>query len=142
MFTKLKIFDVTRLISQIPRRLLLWFLCLKTLLLLTDDAKNTTFAQTCSNLKFPLTLGFPSGETEIMSIDQDSLTGYLYIGGTSTATELRAAGASKSVFIALFDGLQYLWIKVINDSAVDTFESMSAMGSSSPYLVLYATKFT
>jgi hypothetical protein len=31
---------------------------------------------------------------------------------------------------------------VINDPAVDTFESMSAMGSSSPYLVLYATKFT
>ena len=66
-----------------------------------------------------------------MSIDQDSLTGYLYIGGTSTATELRAAGATKSVFIALFDGLEYLWIKVINDPAVDTFESMSAMGSSS-----------
>ena len=77
-----------------------------------------------------------------MSIDQDSLTGYLYIGGTSTATELRAAGAAKSVFIALFDGLEYLWIKVINDPTVDTFESMSAMGSSSPYLVLYATKFT
>ncbi len=64
-----------------------------------------------------------------MSIDQDSLTGYLYIGGTSTATELRASGATKSVFIALFDGLEYLWIKVINDPAVDTFESMSAMGS-------------
>ncbi len=142
MFTKLKIFDVTRLILQIPRRLLLWFLCLKTLILLTDDAKNAAFAQTCSNLKFPLTLGFPSGETEIMSIDQDSLTGYIYIGGTSNATELRAAGASKSVFIALFDGLQYLWIKVINDPAVDTFESMSAMGSSSPFLVLYATNST
>ena len=110
--------------------------------MLTDDEKNTAFAQTCSNLKFPLTLGFPSGETEIMSIDQDSLTGYLYIGGTSTATELRAAGAAKSVFTALFDGLEYLWIKVINDPAVDTFESMSAMGSSSPHLVLYATKFT
>ena len=110
--------------------------------MLTYDEKNTAFAQTCSNLKFPLTLGFTSGETEIMSIDQDSLTGYLYIGGTSTATELRAAGATKSVFIALFDGLEYLWIKVINDPTVDTFESMSAMGSSSPFLVLYATKST
>ncbi len=108
--------------------------------MLTDDAKNSAFAQTCSNLKFPLTLGFASGETEIMSIDQDSLTGYLYISGTSTATELRVAGATKSVFTALFDGLEYLWIKVINDPAVDTFESMSALGSSSPYLVLYATK--
>ena len=72
--------------------------------MLTDDAKNVAFAQTCSNLKFPLTLGFPSGETEIMSIDQDSLTGYLYIGGTSTATELKVSGATKSVFIALFNG--------------------------------------
>ncbi len=110
--------------------------------MLTDDGKNAAFAQTCSNIKYPLTLGFSSGETEIMSIDQDSLTGYIYIGGTSTATELRAAGATKSVFIALFDGLQYLWIKVINDPAVDTFESMSAMGSSSPFFVLYATKST
>ena len=99
--------------------------------MLKVDAKNAAFAQTCSNLKFPLTLGFPSGETEIMSIDQDSLTGNLYIGGTSTATELRAAGATKSVFTALFDGLEYLWIKVINDPAIDTFESMSAMGYSS-----------
>ena len=110
--------------------------------MLTDDTKNAAFASSCSNLKFPLTLGFSSGETEIISIDQDSLTGYLYIGGTSTATELRAAGATKSVFTALFDGLEYLWIKVINDPAVDTFESMSALGSSSPYLVLYATKST
>ena len=99
--------------------------------MLTDDANYDVSAQSCFNLKFPITLGFPSGETEIMSIDQDSLTGYLYIGGTSTATELRAAGATKSVFTALFDGLEYLWIKVINDPAVDTFESMSAMGSSS-----------
>ena len=66
-----------------------------------------------------------------MSIDQDSLTGYIYIGGTSTATELRVAGATKSIFTALFNGLEYLWIKVINDPTVDTFESMSAMGSSS-----------
>ncbi len=99
--------------------------------MLTYDEKNVVFAQTCPNLKFPLTLGFPSGETEIMSIDQDSLTGYIYIGGTSTAIELRATGAAKSVFTALFDGLEYLWIKVINDPAIDTFESMSAMGSSS-----------
>ncbi len=97
--------------------------------ILIDDAINSTLAQSCSNLKFPLTLGFSSGETEINFIDQDSLTGYLYIGGTSTATELRAAGATKSVFTALFDGLEYLWIKVINDPTVDTFESMSAMGS-------------
>jgi hypothetical protein len=108
--------------------------------MLIDDAINFTLAQSCSNLKYPLTLGFTSGETEIISIDQDSLTGYLYIGGTSTATELKVSGASKSVFTALFNGLEYLWIKVINDPLVDTLESMSAMGSSSPYLILYATK--
>ena len=50
------------------------------------------------------------------------------------------AGVTKSVFTALFDGLEYLWIKVINDPIIDTFEIMSAMGSLSPYLVLYATK--
>ncbi len=99
--------------------------------MLTDNANYDVFAQSCSNLKFPLTLGFYSGETEIFSIDQDSLNGYIYIGGTSTATELRTAGATKSVFIALFDGLEYLWIKVINDPAIDTFETMSAMGYSS-----------
>ena len=131
MFKKIKKILVKRGIPKTPKRILLWIFWLKTLIMLTDDAKNAAFAQTCSNLKFPLTLGFPSGETEIMSIDQDSLTGYLYIGGTSTATELRAAGAAKSLFTALFDGLEYLWIKVINDPAVDTFESMSAMGPSS-----------
>ena len=71
------------------------------------------FAQTCSNLKFPLTLGFSSGETEIISIDHDSLTGYIYIAGTSTATELKVSGAPKSIFIALFNGLYYPWIKTI-----------------------------
>ena len=113
-----------------------------TLFMLTYDEKISVLAQTCSNLQFPLTLGFNSGDTEIVSIDQDSLTGYLYIGGTTTATELVVSGATKSVFTALFDGLAYVWINVINDPTVDTFEYMSAMGSSSPYLVLYATKLT
>lgn len=40
----------------------------------------------------------------------------------------------------MFNGLEYLWIKSINDPLVDTFESMSAMGSSSQNLILYATK--
>ena len=39
--------------------------------MIPDDAKNVALAQSCSNLKFPLTLGFSSGETEIISIDQD-----------------------------------------------------------------------
>ncbi len=122
---------VKRGILKTPKRILLWIFWLKTLIMLTDDAKNTAFAQTCSYIKYPLTLGFSSGETEIISIDQDSLTGYLYISGISSATELKAAGATKSIFTALFNGFEYLWIKVINDQAVDTFESMSAMGSSS-----------
>ena len=40
----------------------------------------------------------------------------------------------------MFNGLDFLWIKVISDSLVDTVEFMSAMGGSSPYLILYATK--
>ena len=66
-----------------------------------------------------------------MSIDQDSSTGFVYIGGTTTATELLVSGATKSVFTALFNGIDYIWIKVINDAFVDTFEFMSGMGSSS-----------
>ncbi len=118
-------------IPKTPKSLLVWFLCLKNFLMLTEDTKNVVFTQSCSNLKFPLTLGFDSGETEITSIDQDSATGNLFMAGTTTATELKVSGATKSVFAALFNGLEYLWIKMINDPAVDTFESMSGMGSSS-----------
>ncbi len=127
-------------IPKTPGRLIPWLLCLLTFFTLTDDAKNYTFAQSCSNLKFPLTLGFNSGETEIVSIDQDSATGNLYISGITTATELKVSGATKSVFTALFNGIKYLWIKVINDPLIDTVEFMSAMGSLSLNLVLYATK--
>ena len=87
--------------------------------------------QTCSNLKFPLTFGFDSGETEIISIDQDPSTNFLYMAGTTTATELKVSGATKSVFIALFNGLDYIWIKVINDPTIYTVEFISAMGSTS-----------
>ena len=104
MSKKLKIFIEERAIPKTPRNVLFWLLCLLILLMLTDNINNSVFAQTCSNLKFPLTLGYTSGETEIISIDQDSFTGYLYIGGTTTATELKVSGASKSIFFALFDG--------------------------------------
>jgi hypothetical protein len=75
-----------------------------------------------------LTFGFNSGETEIFAIDQDSLTNFIFIAGTTSATELLVTGATKSVFIALFNGLDYLWIKAINEPTVDTVEYMSAMG--------------
>ena len=75
-----------------------------TLLMLTDYTNNFALAQTCSNLKFPLTLGLSSGETEIFAIDQDSLAGYLYIAGTTTTPELKVSDAIKSVFIAMFNG--------------------------------------
>ena len=87
-----------------------------------------------------MTFGFRSGETEIFSLDHDSFTGFLYIAGTTTSTELKASGATKSVFIALFNGIEFTWIKVIDNILVDTCEFMSAMGGSSPYLILYATK--
>ena len=79
-----------------------------------------------------MTFGFSSGETEIISIDQDSSTGFIYIAGTTTATELLVSGATKSVFISLFNGLKFVWIKVINSIQVDTVEFMSAMSSLSP----------
>ena len=66
-----------------------------------------------------------------MFLDQDNTTGFLYMTGTTTANELKISGATKSVFIALFDGLDYVWIKVIEDILIDTVEYMSAMGSSS-----------
>ena len=40
----------------------------------------------------------------------------------------------------MFDGLEFVWISIIGSIYVDTFEYMSAMGKTSPYLVLYATK--
>ena len=51
-----------------------------------------------------MTFGFISGQTEIIAIDQDSSNGFIYIAGTTTATELKVSGALKSVFIALYDG--------------------------------------
>ena len=71
-----------------------------------------------------MTFGFSSGETEIISIDQDSSTGFFYIAGTTTSTELIVSGATKSVFISLFNGFEYVWIKVINSILVDSVEFM------------------
>jgi len=62
------------------------------------------------------------------------------MAGTTTANELIVTGATRSVFTALFNGSNYVWIKVINDSTVDTVESMSAMGGASQNLILYSTK--
>ena len=84
--------------------------------------------------------GYDSGDTEIFAIDQDSTTGNVFIAGITTAKELLVSGDSKSVFIALYDGFKYLYIKVINNVRIDTVEYMSAMGNSSSYLVLYATR--
>ena len=120
--------------------MLLWLLCLLKLSILQEYSNIFVFAQTCPNLKFPVTLGYDSGETEIFSVDLDASTGFIYLGGTSTAKELKYPGASKSVFTALFDGLKFVWISIIGSVDVDTFEYMSAMGETSPYLVLYATK--
>ena len=40
----------------------------------------------------------------------------------------------------MYNGCEFIWIKAIDDTTLDTVEFMSAMGSSSPYLVLYATR--
>lgn len=75
--------------------------------MLQDYANIDVFAQTCSNLKLPLTLKFSFEEAEIFSSDQDSSTGFLYIGGTTTATELEGSVSKKSALTALFNGLDY-----------------------------------
>ena len=124
------IFDV-RVIRKSPRRALPLLLCLLTFLTFQETTNIVVFAQTCSNPKFPLTLRFSSGETEIFSMDQDFSTENIYIAGITTAKELLLSGAAKSVFIALFNRFDYVWIKEINNNLVDTVEFMSAMGSSS-----------
>ena len=114
MSKKIKRLKDIRDIPITPRKLLLWLLYLLTILKLQQPATIGALAQTCSNLKFPLTFGFTSGETEIISIDHEYSTGNLYISGTTTAIELLASGATKSVFTAMFNGIEYAWIKVIN----------------------------
>ena len=64
---------------KILRYILLWLLFFVTILILQDYKSISVFALTCPNLKFPLTFGFISGETEIISIDQDSSTENIYI---------------------------------------------------------------
>ena len=115
-------------------------LCLLSVFIIQKYSNIKVTAQTCSNLKFPLTFGFSSGETEIFSIDIDNTTGYVYMAGITTTSELKVSGATKSVFTALFTGTEITWIKAIDDPTIDTVEYMSAMGELSPYLVLYATK--
>ena len=44
---------------------------------------------------------------------------------------MKVTGATKSVFTALFNGIDFIWIKTIADPLVDTVEYMSAMGDSS-----------
>ena len=51
------------------RTLFYFLLCFLTFLVLYESTKIGVSAQTCSNIKFPLTLGLSSGETEIISID-------------------------------------------------------------------------
>ena len=58
-------------------------------------------------------LGFDSGDTDIKFIDQDPLTGYIYMVGTTNTTELKVPGAVKSVFIAQHTCSKFNFIKVI-----------------------------
>ena len=52
------------------------------------------------------------------------------MAGVTTSTQLKSSGATKSAFVGMYNGCEYTWIRAIND--IDTVESMSAMGSSSP----------
>ena len=67
----------------------------------------------CFKQQFPLIIGFDSGDTDIKFIDQDPLTGYIFMVGTTTATEFKVPGAVKSVFIAQHTCSKFNFIKVI-----------------------------
>ena len=84
-------------------------------------------------------LGFDSGDTDIKFIDQDPITGYIYMVGTTNTTELKVPGAVKSVFIAQHTCSKFNFIKVINHTEVDSVEYMSLMGTSSTNFLIYAT---
>ncbi len=87
-------------------------------------------------------MGFDSGDTDIKFIDQDPLTGYIYMVGTTTTTELKVPGAVKSVFIAQHTCSKFNFIKVIQHVEVDSVEYMSLMGNSSLNFLVYATAST
>ena len=93
MQKKIKEFIPKHIIPKTPRNIFSWLLCPLTLLMLKDYTKNRVKAQECSDRKFPLILRFNTGDTEILSIDQDPKTGFIYIAGTTTAVELRVSGA-------------------------------------------------
>ena len=59
--------------------------------------------------------------------------------GTTKATELLVPGALKSVFVAMHTCYRLEWLKVINNSSIDTAEYISAMGVNSTNLVAYVT---
>ena len=55
--------------KEFLRKFFSLFLCFKTLIIQKYDQNKFTLAQSCSNIKLPLTFGFSSGETEIKFID-------------------------------------------------------------------------
>ena len=48
----------------------------------------------CFRQRFPQIIGYDSGDTEIISTDQDPSTGYFFMIGTTSATELLVTGAN------------------------------------------------
>jgi hypothetical protein len=48
----------------------------------------------CFRQRFPQIIGYDSGDTEIISTDQDPSTGYFFMIGTTNATELLVPGAN------------------------------------------------
>ena len=83
----------TQRVLKTPRKFFVWFSDFLYFLIFRDYAKIGVSTQTCSNLKFPVTLGYESGETEIFSVDLDASTGFLFLGGTSTAKEIKVSEA-------------------------------------------------
>ena len=54
--------------------------------------ENAVYGFDCLRMRFPITLGFDTGDTEIVTMDGDT-AGNLYMAGITKATELIVTGA-------------------------------------------------
>ena len=54
--------------------------------------ENSVYGFDCLRMRFPISLGFDTGDTEIVAMDGDT-AGNLYMAGITKATELIVTGA-------------------------------------------------
>ena len=82
----------TRLIPFPIRKILLSIIKLFPFLGFICFLDKAVYGFDCLRMRFPLTLGFETGDTEIVGMDGDA-AGNLYMAGITKATELIVTGA-------------------------------------------------